>query len=187
MAKLSKNGWKWIFPGAFLLIIILLSETPQIFGENRKITGNQGIKAPVTNQKPQPFEFKPDPANPYPACKEAIEKARLYKEVIEVLHPWTLRSENQSKDLPDAIKLVCRCFRSLNRNSELDAYLEKVIEVLSKNWRDLENEASFYEQNCHQGTFKNGVFIRDSRLFGNKLIFSHDRDRVQALQLMADA
>ncbi|MDO5580004.1 MAG: MG2 domain-containing protein [Planctomycetia bacterium] len=126
----------------------------------------------------------PDSDDLYLECKKAIKSDRLYKEVFDVLHPWTLRPDNRSRYLPEGIDLVCDCLANLNRLEETDSYLETIIKIHGTNWRALQTAAQKHLSNTW-GVLRDGKFFRGS--YSGERVYSTQRDRVRAIQIMLKA
>lgn len=128
--------------------------------------------------------FSPDPNDPYPECEKILKTDLYYKEVLDILYPWTLRSDNRSDHLSKSIELVYNCLSNLNRLEEVDPYLEAMVKIHDKNWRVLQLVAHLYFQN-HWGVLRDGKFFRGS--YSGERVYSTQRDRIRAIQIMSKA
>ncbi|QOV92365.1 alpha-2-macroglobulin [Humisphaera borealis] len=89
-----------------------------------------------------------------------------------------------SRDLVNAVQ----CLQRLGREDEIDKLVEKAIKTHAENWKLLETAAQQYQNLNHQGTIVAGEFYRGYRRSNDgKQVFSFERDRIRALQLMQDA
>ncbi|MDO4586271.1 MAG: MG2 domain-containing protein [Planctomycetia bacterium] len=125
--------------------------------------------------------------NPVPECQKAIQQDQLFREVLDVLQPWTLEKKNDpnlTSSLIEGIRLAESCFRTLGRTNEIDAYFEQLAAVYSDDWRVLSAVAELINNLNHNGAMIDNVFqrgVRPSRVSAAK------RDRVRAIQLMMKA
>ena len=144
--------------------------------------------APPKKTKERPVKqseiFNPDKINrddPVADCEKAVEENEFYREVLDILKPWTLQPANDKKSLARGIELVTSCLGELNRETEIDAYLEAAAAAHPNNWRALRAVAALYGGLEHNGVIQNGVFTRGE--IGEGRVSSAERDRGRALQL----
>lgn len=90
-----------------------------------------------------------------------------------------------SADLNESVQAL----RNLGRPNEVDAYVEDAVALHKGNWRLLVQAATIYLYSEHQGFIVAGKFERGPRRggVGGRRVWSDERDRVRALQLMQQA
>ncbi len=118
---------------------------------------------------------------------EKLYKEGNYKEAYEAYSKLALDRRNDPKQVGQDMKNVIYCLRNLNRRNEIDAFIEKVIKVHSKNWRLLKAAAEIYFNSTHYGYIIGGEFHRGYHRGGGKYANSFERDRIRGLQLMEQA
>ena len=111
---------------------------------------------------------------------------RNYKEAYEIfrrlaLDPNAAEPARVGQDLNMAVS----CLQQLNRTNEIDEFREGVIETQSKNWRALLAAAQSYVNVDHHGFMIAGEFQRGGHRGGGQVVNAVQRDRVRALQLLA--
>lgn len=78
---------------------------------------------------------KMNQADPVPECEEAYEKYRLYKEVLEILVPWTLDPNVHTPSLCRGIHLCFEIYEKCLRNNEqYRDYFDKISALRSDQW-----------------------------------------------------
>ncbi len=95
--------------------------------------------------------------------------------------------ENAPGMVGNDLNMAVNCLNNLNRQNETDALREKVIKQHEDNWQLLWSAAQNYQYTDHTGYMIAGKFERGSHRGGGKYVNAMDRDRVRALQLMAQA
>ena len=110
-----------------------------------------------------------------------------YKDALEVFQKLALAAETDPVLVATDLSNSVQCLRSLGRNDEMDALLEKAIKVHEKNWRVLFAAARAYSESEHYGQIIGGEFSRGHRRGGGQAAFVFERDRVRALQLLEQA
>ncbi|MDO5554862.1 MAG: alpha-2-macroglobulin family protein [Planctomycetia bacterium] len=138
-----------------------------------------------------------NPDDPVAECAAAVTENHLYKEALDVLYPWSLKSEGPSAgraasaSRAQAIDLVVQCLTQLNRVPEIDAYLEEIAGRYSDDWLVLQTVAQHYMNLPHEGSLLDGTYVRGDRSGRHSgqdsFVSTADRDRVRALQLYDQA
>ncbi|MGL4595260.1 MAG: alpha-2-macroglobulin family protein [Thermoguttaceae bacterium] len=121
-------------------------------------------------------------------AKKMLEDG-LARDALDLLRPWTLDAKNTSDDLPDAISLVCICFQQLNQVSEVDDYLEKVLEIHKDNWKARQQIAQIYQNGPAgwiRGVVIDGKFERGPHRGAGEWATCANRDRVRSLQILSE-
>ena len=118
---------------------------------------------------------------------EKLSREGNYKEAYEAVSKLALDPKDDPKQVGSDLKMGVNCLQRLNRQNEIDAFREKVIEVHSKNWRLLSAAAQSYFDSNHHGYMIAGEFHRGSHRGGGKYANSFERDRIRGLQLMEQA
>ena len=75
----------------------------------------------------------------------------------------------------------------MGRLDEIDELRENAVQVHAQNWRLLEAAADSYLNFDHFGFIVAGKFSRGPHRGGGEAVNSMERDRVRAMQLMAQA
>ncbi len=110
-----------------------------------------------------------------------------FKEAYEIFSKLALDRKDDAKLVDDDLLYALICMSRLNRENEVDAFREKVVEVHAKNWRLLLEAAISYTTHDHNGYMIAGQFERGPHRGGGKWVNAYERDRVRALQLMEQA
>lgn len=110
-----------------------------------------------------------------------------FKDAYEGLRALCLDPQHDKRAVVEDIGLAVQCLNQLGRTSEIDAFLESVAEAQKQNWRALAAVAQQYVQVDHMGFMVAGKFERGPHRGGGRVVNSLERDRVRALQLMAQA
>ena len=110
-----------------------------------------------------------------------------FKDAYEGLRELTLNPNCDPLKVGDDLQMAVQALQRLNRVSEIDGFREAVIAVHKANWRLLWKAAQTYQQVPHQGFIIAGKFERGRHRGGGEVANAAERDRVRALQLMAEA
>ena len=112
-----------------------------------------------------------------------------FKDAFTLFSKLALDRDDDPRKVGNDLVEAVHCLQSLNRLNEFDTLVEKVIAAHSNNWRLLQAAATLYSgQNYwHQGFIIAGTFERGGHRGGGRMVNSWERDRVRALQLMAQA
>ena len=110
-----------------------------------------------------------------------------YREALEVYRSLALNAENTSSQLSHDITQVDNCYRNLQRDSEIDAYLDDAEKVHEKNWRGLKAIGQEWIISQHYGFVIAGKFNRGNSNSGGQYVDATPRDRARALQLFDKA
>ena len=114
-------------------------------------------------------------------------RAGNYKDAYEGFRKLALDPKDDSRKVGSDLGMGVQALQQLNRAAEIDEFLEATIAVHKANWRLLWAGAQTYQQIPHQGFMIAGKFERGGHRGGGQPINAQDRDRVRALQLMAQA
>lgn len=110
-----------------------------------------------------------------------------YKDAYEGLRKLALDPKDDPLQVSHDLNLGITCLQQLGRVDEIDEFREAVIEAHKKNWRLLETAAQSYVNHQHYGYIVAGKFYRGDKRGGGKFVYTMQRDRVRALQLMQAA
>ncbi len=126
------------------------------------------------------------------ALRKAAQKTMgegNFKDAYQQFRKLALDPDDNPKSVGDDLKQATKCLQRLNRVNEIDAFREAVIEVHKGNWRLLYYAAQNYMHMHlpHHGYIVDGEFHRGDKRGGGRVVNAFKRDRVRALQLMADA
>jgi hypothetical protein len=110
-----------------------------------------------------------------------------WKDAYGLYRKLCLEVENDPKQVGGDLVHAYQSLQQLNRISELDGFREKVILRHAGNWRLLRDAAGIFGYNAHWGYLVAGEFERGPHRGGGKYVNAIARDRVRALQLMAQA
>lgn len=128
-----------------------------------------------------------------PAIVDQREKADKlfsdgnYREALEVFRTLALDVQNTGLQLSHDITQVDNCYRNLQRDSEIDAFLEDAAKVHEKNWRGLKAIGQEWMNTQHYGFIIAGKFQRGNSNSGGQYVDATPRDRARALQLFEQA
>ncbi len=155
--------WYWILP-----IILLAPLAPMLLA----------VDADGPNID-QPQELRKQAENLYQEgnYQESYNKFRL------ILFNVPSGDFQQPRDLDMAVN----CLNSLNKQNEIDALLEEAVKTHARNWKMLQQAAREYLEANHGGYIIAGEFERGYHRGGGKQVYSFERDRVRALQIMEQA
>ncbi len=105
------------------------------------------------------------------------------KEAYEVFHQEALRSQS-SLDVTTSLDRGLTCLQQLNRDSEIDSFIEDVVASHPDTWRVLSAAGRAYLRVPHYGFIVAGEFSRGQHRGGGDYVMSFWRDRVRSLQLL---
>ncbi|HID21699.1 MAG TPA: hypothetical protein EYP14_04785, partial [Planctomycetaceae bacterium] len=126
-------------------------------------------------------------APPRPETAEKLMRDGNFKDAYQQFRRLALDPNADKTQVGDSLRRGVDCLNRLGRTDETDAFREKVIEVHSSNWRLLQAAAQSYMQGPHFGYIVAGEFHRGGKRGGGRYVDVFQRDRVRALQLMAQA
>ncbi|WP_168205137.1 alpha-2-macroglobulin family protein [Bythopirellula goksoeyrii] len=93
-----------------------------------------------------------------------------------------------SKQLATSVQRTLDCYRRLNRQSEVDAFLDSVATAYVDDWQVLAAVADGVSALSHYGVMTAGEYVRGPQRGGQgQVVNSIDRDRVRSLQLYRQA
>lgn len=110
-----------------------------------------------------------------------------FRDAFELFEQLLLAPETSPEQVGSDLHNAWQCLARLNRVNEIDALIEKAVDVHAENWRLLHSAAALYMQLPHQGFIIAGEFERGGPRGGGELVNCWERDRVRALQLMKQA
>ena len=110
-----------------------------------------------------------------------------FKEALALYRPLALNGENTGPRLSHDITQVNNCYRNLQRDAEVDAYLEEAEKVHAQNWRGLKAIGTEWIINQHYGFVIAGKYYRGNNSGRGQYVDSTPRDRVRALQVFEKA
>ena len=110
-----------------------------------------------------------------------------YKEAYEGFRKLALEEKAARDRVGHFLNMGVTSLLALGRTDEIDEFRESVIKTHAQNWRLLLAAAESYLNTEHSGFIVAGKFYRGPHRGGGKVVNSFERDRVRALQLMADA
>lgn len=110
-----------------------------------------------------------------------------YKEALEVFKKLVLDRQNRGRDAGSDVDGLHYCLQRLGRLSELDVVLEKAIDAHTDDWQFLQAASRVYASTTHYGYTIAGEYHRGRHRGGGKRAYSHERDRIRALQLLEQA
>ncbi len=114
-------------------------------------------------------------------------KNRNYRDAYEIYRRLTLAADADPLAVGVDLSVATQCLQQLNRTNEIDAYREAVIDAHGDHWRLLQAAAWNYLTLPHQGFIIAGEFQRGNHRGGGRVVNATERDRVRAMQLMAQA
>ena len=112
---------------------------------------------------------------------------RNYKDAYEGYRKLAFDPRDDPRQVGDDMTMAVQCLQQLNRVDEIDAFREAVIQVHQENWRLLWAAAKSYRDGPHHGFMVAGEFRRGNKRGGGQMVDAAQRDRIRALQLMAQA
>ncbi|HYF50292.1 MAG TPA: MG2 domain-containing protein [Planctomycetota bacterium] len=117
---------------------------------------------------------------------DAMRKGN-FKDAYEIFAKLLQHPKNNEQKVGEDLNNAINCLQRLNRNNEVDAIRDKALEVHKHNWRFLSTAAHSFYYGEHYGYIVAGKFSRGHHRGGGEYVYSQDRDRVRALQLMQQA
>src|SRR5262249_14642579 len=114
-------------------------------------------------------------------------RAGNYKDAYEGLRTLALDPRVDRQQVLNDLDTAIQCLRNLGRTDEVDDFREAVVATHKDNWRLLERAAQIQVQGEHYGYIVAGKFSRGHHRGGGRYVYSFQRDRVRALQLMQQA
>jgi len=130
---------------------------------------------------------EPADENARRAKARKLQRDGNFKEAYGLFSSLALDAKTDAKKVGEDLNLAVRSLQRLNRCNEIDAFREKVIATHAKNWRLLWTAGQSYMSAQHYGFIISGQFHRGPHRGGGQRANSYERDRVRALQLMAQA
>jgi hypothetical protein len=128
-----------------------------------------------------------DAAKRDPAAMDKKYQEGNYKEAYEGFRSLALDPSAARNRVGHFLTMGVASLQSLGRVDEIDEYRESVIKAHRQNWSLLQTAAETYLNVDHSGFIVAGKFQRGPHRGGGKVVNSFERDRVRALQLMAEA
>ncbi len=174
----AKIGW------LILLCLFLSAATP--LSADEEIASDKTAK---TEDQTPAIVVTADNAVSLRAKANKLHTEGNNNEAYDIFKALCLSPENQpaaevAKDLNTAVW----CLQHLNRHNETDSLIEKTVSVHAGNWRLLYKAAWIYtEELTHYGFMIAGNFERGNHRGGGRQMYSFERDRVRALQLLDQA
>ena len=132
------------------------------------------------------FSQNPSPEELRKTAEPALKNGN-WKVAYEALRKLCLDEKNDPKQVGQDLNKGVQCLNNLGRVNEVDEFIEATVAAHKKNWRLLQEAATIYAHAQHQGFIIAGKFERGHHRGGGKYVNSIERDRVRAMQLMADA
>ena len=111
-----------------------------------------------------------------------------HKEAFEGFSELALDPSAEPQTVSHDLQQAVQCLNNLRLVHEIEDLVERVIGVHAKNWQLLQSAAHIYSQGLeHNGFMIGGEYHRGHHRGGGKVVHSWERDRIRALQLMAQA
>ncbi len=110
-----------------------------------------------------------------------------YKDAYDGLSAMARDKADDPDKVPADMTTSVACLQSLNRLGEFDAFIESVIAAHGEDFKLLWTAAQTYMNVEHNGYMISGKFQRGYNRGGGRWVNAYERDRVRALQLMAQA
>ena len=110
-----------------------------------------------------------------------------FKEALEGYRKLCLDPETKGRDVVSDLNNAVQCLQNLGSINEFDELVEGTVKAHQDDWRVLQAAALQYIQTQHQGFLIAGKYERGPHRGGGKVVNSVERDRVRAMQLMAQA
>jgi len=130
---------------------------------------------------------EPRPAPPNRQTFQKMFQDGNYKEAYEGFRGLALDPKDDVRQAGEDLRMAVQCLQQLNRVDETDAMIEAAVAIHKNNWRLLWAAARQYMELPHHGFLIAGKFQRGDHRGGGQVVNASDRDRVRALQLMAQA
>ena len=127
---------------------------------------------------------------PNPSQRQQFQKRFQegnYKEAYDGFRKLALDPNDEPRQVGQDLQMAVQSLQQLNRVDEADTLIESVVEVHQQNWRLLWAAARQYLDLPHHGFIVAGKFYRGDKRGGGRVVNAIERDRVRALQLMAQA
>ncbi|HEY3319939.1 MAG TPA: MG2 domain-containing protein [Planctomycetota bacterium] len=118
---------------------------------------------------------------------QAAMKANNWKDAYGGFSKIALDPKDDANMVGEDLTKACQCLQNLGRHEEVDDFRDKVIALQSGNWRLLLAAAKSIAYDQHYGFVVAGKFCRGGHRGGGQYVTSTERDRIRALQLMAQA
>ena len=125
-----------------------------------------------------------------PALRRAAEKLLQdsnFKEAFEAYRTFLFRPDLEPKCAAGDFEQALSCLARVNRQQDTDALREEMAAAHPDQWRALAAVARSYRDAEHNGFLVAGKFERGGHRGGGEYANAAERDRVRALQLMAQA
>ncbi len=110
-----------------------------------------------------------------------------YKDAYDGFRKLVLDANDDPLRVAADLNMALSALRQLGRLDEIDELRENAVQVHSQNWRLLVGAAQSYLEYDHYGFIIAGKFLRGPHRGGGEPVNSMERDRVRAMQLMAQA
>jgi len=110
-----------------------------------------------------------------------------FREAYDGFRQRCLNPETDRRQIVADLNYAVQCLAQLGRVAETDELLEATITAHGQNWRLLEAAARQYQSITPHGFIVAGIFERGPHRGGGQQAFAIERDRVRALQLLAQA
>src|SRR6185437_3379663 len=122
------------------------------------------------------------------AADAAVKKGN-FKDAFNLFSGLALDPADDAGKVSHDLTQAIVCLNRLGRVEEIDDFREKVISAHAHNWRLLQTAAqSFLTGNHNYGYIIAGKFYRGNHRGGDgKVVYTVERDRIRALQLMQQA
>ncbi len=110
-----------------------------------------------------------------------------YRDAYDIYRNLALNEENEGLPLADDFTTAIQALQQQQRQHDIDAFREEVIERHADDWRLLARAAQSLIQGEHYGFIVAGEFSRGNQRGGGEYADATQRDRVRALQLLEQA
>jgi alpha-2-macroglobulin len=133
--------------------------------------------------------FAAAPQKPNRAAAQKLMNDGNWKEAYDAFSALALDPADDPTEAGDDLMHAAQCLPQLNRVSEFDAFIEKVILAHKGNASLLFTAAkTYFSRVDHQGSIVAGNFVRGPHRGGTaRYVSAFERDRIRALQLMVQA
>ncbi|HET6248026.1 MAG TPA: MG2 domain-containing protein, partial [Tepidisphaeraceae bacterium] len=130
----------------------------------------------------------PSPAERRDSADSAFKKGN-FKDAFSLYQELATSADDEAGKVPHDLTRAIQCLERLGRVDEIDDFREKVIAAHPHNWRLLETAAeSYLGGNESFGFIIAGKFYRGNHRGGDgRQVYTIERDRIRALQLMQQA
>ncbi|MBA4030225.1 MAG: hypothetical protein C0478_04935, partial [Planctomyces sp.] len=116
-----------------------------------------------------------------------LMKQGNFKRALELVEPQLLNPQTPPEAAAKFLQQAVQCLTRLDRVAETDALLEKTIAVHSKKFEVLSSAGGIYLSLPSNGQVVGGVYSRGNSDGQGRAVWTSDRDRVRALQLLKEA